>query len=342
MKSFLAWWYQISLPKRDPDITPAGRERTRYARLTSAFSLLILCISLPTTVNTIINRVTQTGPLFGVIGLVCVLSALLFNKLGYNRVAAFLLILYVTLVAGGALLRDPLDPAFVPVFCSLVVTVILAGSLMPPVFALLVALVNCSIILLDVVFQRHTAYYDQMLNTGGASLVAALPIALQIIVGVVIYVIMTNLILTIRRADRAEEIVALQKEVVEYQRRRVQDQQQLEEGIAVIARVASVVADGDLGARIPMRSEGALWQITVPLNNLLNRAQRWKGNSDVLERTLLAMKNISQEMQRARMQRMPVVFRQPTETPLDSLLPEIYHLSQQAYNKTRPRANDGL
>lgn len=342
MKSFLAWWYRISLPKWDPDLTPAERERTRYARLTSAFSLLILCISLPTTVNTIINRVTQTGPIFGVIGFSCVMSAILFNKLGYNRVAAFLLILYVTLVAGGALLRDPLDPAFVPVFCSFVVTIILAGSLMPPIFALLVALMNCIIIILDIVFQQHTAYYDHMLNTGGASLVAALPIALQIIVGVVVYVIMTNLITTIRRADRAEEIVALQKEVMEYQRRRVQEQQQLEERIAVIARVSSAVAGGDLGVRIPMEPEGALWQITVPLNNLLNRVQRWKGNSDVLERTLLAIKNIGQEMQRARIQRAPVVFRQPTETPLDPLLPEIYHLSQQAYNSTRSHLTDGL
>src|ERR1051326_9204270 len=233
MKRFLAWWYQLALPKRDPDITPEDRERTRYARLTSTFSLLILCITLPTAVNTIINDVKQTGPIVAVIGLVCLASSIIANKSGYNRVAAFLLILDTTLLAGGALLRNPLDPAFVPVFCSLVVTIILAGSLMPPGFALVVALMNCIIITLVTRFQIHTTYYDQMVNTGGTSLVFALPIFLQIIVGVVIYVIMSNLITTIRRADRAEEIVALQKEIVEHQRRRVQDQQQLEEGIAM-------------------------------------------------------------------------------------------------------------
>src|SRR5215468_7116810 len=63
MKPFLAWWYQLALPKRDPDITPEDRECTRYARLTSTFSLLILCITLPTAVNTIINDVKQTGPI---------------------------------------------------------------------------------------------------------------------------------------------------------------------------------------------------------------------------------------------------------------------------------------
>ena len=340
MKAFLAWWYQFSLPRRGPDITPAERERARYARLTSMFSLLILCISLPTTVNTVINRVTSTGPIVGIIGLLCVLSALLFNKLGYNRVAAFLLILYTTLVAGGALLRNPLDPAFVPVFCALVVTVLLAGSLMPPVFALLVALMNCVIIILVIIFQHHTSYYDEMIRNGGASLVIALPIALQIIVGVVTYVILSNLIRTIRRADRAEEIVALQKEIVEYQQRRAQEQEQLEEGIAVIAQVYAAVANGDLEARVPLGSENVLWQVAVPLNNLLNRVQRWKGNSDLLERTVQAVRYASQEMQRARAQQAPVVFQHQTGTPLDALLPEVQYLSEQASNARRSRHFD--
>ena len=97
-------------------------------------------------------------------------------------------------------------PAFVPVFCSLVVTVILAGSLMPPIFALLVAVMNCVVIALVSRFQIHTPYYDQMVKNGGITLVLGLPIFLQIIVGVVIYVIMTNLITTIRRADRARRL----------------------------------------------------------------------------------------------------------------------------------------
>jgi hypothetical protein len=340
MKSFFVWWYRISLPQREPDVTPTQRERTRYARLTSAFSLLILCISVPTTVNTIINRVTQTGPLFGVIGLACVISAIICNKLGSNRVAAFLLILYTTLVAGGALIRDPLDPAFVPIFCSLVVTVILAGSLMPPVFALLVALLNCTIIILDTMFQHHTTYYDQMVKSGGGSLVIGLPIALQIIVGVVVYVIMGNLIATIRRADRAEEIVALQKEIVEYQRRRVQEQQQLEEGIAIIAEVYTAVANGNLEARVPLQAESVLWQVAVPLNNLLNRTQHWKRNSDLLEQTLLAIKQVVQELQWARTRHVPVRFAQPTGTPLDSLLPEVYFLSTHTFGSKRTHSTD--
>lgn len=342
MKSFFAWWYRISLPSREPDVTPIERERTRYARLTSAFSLLILCISLPLTINTMINRVTQTGPIFGVIGLLSVLSALACNKMGYNRAAALLLLFYPTLLSVGALQRDPLDPAFVPVFCALVVTVILAGSLLPPVFALLAALVNCGIIVLDTLLQRPTAYYVQMVRTGGGSLVFGLPIILQIIVGVVIFVIMNNLITTIRRADRAEEIVALQKEIVEYQQRRVQEQREIEQGIAYIAQAYSAIANGNLETRVQVAPESALWQVVAPLNTLLNRARHWKANSDQLEKTLTAIQYVHQELQRSRGQRAPAMFPQPTETPIDLLIPEVYLLSQQAYRATRPRASDHL
>jgi hypothetical protein len=339
MKSFLAWWYRFSLPNRAPDVTPAERERTRYARLTSAFSLLILCISVPLTINTAINRVTATGPIFGVIGLTCVLGAIASNKMGFNRVAAFLLILYPTLIAGGALLRDPLDPAFVPVFCALAVTVILAGSLMPPVFALVVALMNCGIIIADAIFQHHTDYYETMIKTGGGSLVLGLPIILQIIVAVVIYVILSNLITTIRRADRAEEIVALQKEIVDFQRRRVEDQQYLEREIATIAQAYSAIANGDLEARAQVAPESALWQVVAPLNTLLNRSQRWKESADQWDKTLLAIRYVRQELQRARNQRTPPTFPNPTETPVDLLIPEVYALSQQAYRATRPQSD---
>ncbi|HEU5369853.1 MAG TPA: hypothetical protein VFU69_15380, partial [Ktedonobacterales bacterium] len=241
--------------------------------------------------------------------------------------------------AGGALLRDPLDPAFVPIFCALAVTVILAGSLMPPIFALVVALMNCGIIIADAIFQHHTDYYESMIKTGGGSLVLGLPIILQIIVAVVIYVILSNLITTIRRADRAEEIVALQKEIVDFQRRRVEDQQHLEREIATIAQAYAAIANGDLEARAQVAPESALWQVVAPLNTLLNRAQRWRESADQWDKTLLAIRYVRQELQRARSQRTPPTFPNPTETPVDLLIPEVYALSQQAYRGTRPQSD---
>ncbi len=110
----------------------------------------------------------------------CILLSLACNKLGFNIAAALLLILNVNIDAVGNLLTNPLDPVFVPALCTLVVTVVLAGSLMPPVYSLLVGLLNCFIIVFISFYQQHTSAYDQWLSVGYGSLLIAVPIALQI------------------------------------------------------------------------------------------------------------------------------------------------------------------
>jgi HAMP domain-containing protein len=340
MKSLLVWWYRFSLPQRGPDITPAERERTRYARLTSAFSLVIFFLSLLTAVYGVFTSINPAAPIIEVTAFVCVLISLVCNKLGFNVAAALLLLANTTIDAVGNLLTNPLDPVFVPILCALVVTVVLAGSLMPPIYALVVAGLNCLVIILLAIYQQHTPTYDQWLSVGYGSILIALPIALQLIVGIVTYVILGNLIATIRRADRAEEIVALQKEIVDYQRRRNEEREQLEAGIAAMAEVYAAIANGNLDARVPVRSESVLWQVAAPLNTLLSRAQQWKKQADQWERTLHAIKYVHQELQQGRRQRVPVLFRQPTETPIDLLLPEVSALSQQAYKSTQPRPFD--
>ncbi|HEY7127237.1 MAG TPA: hypothetical protein VH540_25110 [Ktedonobacterales bacterium] len=340
MKSLLAWWYRFSLPKRGPDTTPTERERTRYARLTSAFSPVIFLLTLLTAVYGVLTSINPIAPVIEVSAFGAVVIALICNKLGWNVVAALLLLSSTTINGVGNLVTNPLDPVFVPILCVFVVTVVLAGSLMPPVYALVVAGLNCLVIILVSIYQPHTPAYDHWLSIGYGSLMIAVPIGLQLLVGIVTYVILSNLIATIRRADRAEEIVALQKEIVDYQRRRNEEREQLEAGIASMAEVYTAIANGDLEARVLVRPESVLWQVAVPLNNLLSRAQQWKKYADQWDRTLHAIRYVHQQLQQGRRQRVPVVFQQPTETPVDLLLPEVSVLSQQAYRSTHPRPFD--
>lgn len=341
MKSFLAWWYRVSLPKRGPDTTPAERERTRYARLTSAFSLVIFILGTVTVVYGVLTSINPAAPIIEVGAYICVLIALACNKLGFNVAAALFLLLNINIDSVGNLLTNQLDPVFISALCTLVISVVLAGSLMPPIYSLLVAALNCGIIIFITAHQPHTLAYDHWISVGYGSLLVALPIVLQIIVAVVTYAIMNNLITTIRRADRAEEIVALQKEIVEFQRHRSAEREQLEQGIQMIARAYSSIANGDLEARVQVPPESALWQVVAPLNTLLNRAQHWKQNSDQWEKTLLAIRYVRQELQRARAQQTTATFPQPTETPVDLLIPEVYLLSQQAHRGT-PHRSDHL
>ncbi|MBA2284384.1 MAG: hypothetical protein H0W02_02770, partial [Ktedonobacteraceae bacterium] len=329
MKRLLNWWFRLSLPQREPDTTPAGRERTRYARLTSGFTLLILItsiLSLPLSLNTV------TGPLTSILAFVSlgvILISLGCNKAGLNIVAAALVVLNSIIQVTNAMATNPLDPSVMPVLDLLAIAVILAGALMPPVAALVAGALNSVIIVLILTFQQHTASYDQALRTGEFAItVIMIPLMLQIIVAIITYVIMHNLQLALRRADRAEEIAALQKDLTQHERARAREQQSLAEGIAVIEQVHTAVANGNLDARVPLQTEHVLWQIAVPLNNLLNRLQQWKWNADQFERTRLAINYAVKELQRARIQQTPVLFQQQTGTPIDPLLAEMNHLAE--------------
>lgn len=329
MKSFFAWWYRFSLPKRGPDTSPAERERTRYARLTSIFTLMIFILSTLLTPWSFYKFYTPLVPIIAVVSWALVVTALVLNKLGWNIAAAASLVLSTILASAGNMVVNPLDPTLLPIFADLVIPVILAGALMPPVAALVTGGFNSVFIIAVVSLQQHTPAYDQMLQLGRASVAIALPLTIQVIVSVVTYVIMRNLITTIRRADRAEEIVALQTEIAEFERSRAEEKQQLEEGIAVLAQVHAEIARGNLHARVPLRAEHVLWQVAVPLNNLLNRLQQWKNGAEQMDRTRAAINNTIYGLQEGRKSRRTVYFQEATRTPLDPLLPEINYLSMQ-------------
>ena len=329
MKAFLSWWYRVSLPGRKTiDTSPAKREKTRYARLTTAFTLLLLILTALLTPWSFIKVINPAAPLIASLGLAAVVGAVICNKLGLNIVAASMIILSTIINVTGTMITNPLDPAFIPVLSALVIPVIMAGALMPPAAALIDGAVNSVIIILIFLLQKHTPAYDQMLRLGLASISLALPITLQIIVAVVTYVIMNNLISTIRRADRAEEIVALQSEIREFERKQASDQEQLAKGIAIIAQVHAEVAGGNFATRVPLSSEHVLWQIAVPLNNLLGRVQQWKGQADQMEQTQAALTYAVQELQEKRRFQQAIFFQRRTGTPVDPLLAEINYLSE--------------
>lgn len=329
MKAFLTWWYRVSLPpKNTVDTSPAQREKTRYARLTTVFTLLLFVLTVLLAPWSFIDSHNPVAPFISLASVVAITMALIFNRMGWSTTAASMVVLSTMINILGTMITNPLDPTLVPIFSALVIPVILAGSLMPPVAALIGGLLNSVIILLIVLLQKHTPAFDESVRLGLTSVSVALPIVTQIVVAVVTYVIMTNLLTTIRRADRAEEIVSLQSEISEFERKQASDQEQLEKGIALIAQVHADVAAGNLTTRVPLGSEHVLWQIAVPLNNLLNRVQQWKGQADQSEHTEAAIAYAVREMQEKRSSQQNAFFRQRTGTSVDPLLIEINYLSE--------------
>ena len=79
--------------------------------------------------------------------------------------------------------------------------------------------------------------------------------------------------IAILRADRAEEIAALEQREIKRQQREIEDKQQLDMGIQQILQTHVQVANGNFSARAPLSKDNVLWQIAYSLNNLLARLQ---------------------------------------------------------------------
>jgi type II secretory pathway pseudopilin PulG len=328
MRSFFGWWYTVALPNRPPSSTPMEREQERYSRLTAGLLLLIICVFLPLSIIMIFFSKTSPSARPSALGIVFLLTiAWLAGRLARQRLSASCIIACTFVALMGPLLTDPLTAALVPLFSIFTISIILAGALMPPVAALVTGGISCLAIGLVAIFSLNTAAYNQgsdmhyqAINT--VSIAIFLPIVVQIVVSIIVYVIMDNLLKVIRRADRAEEIVALQTEIADHEEDRYREQQQLEDGLEKIAAAHARIANGDYQARVSLNEGDVLWSIAVPLNNLLNRLQTWKNDADTLRITNQAAGYIAEQIRTihrsGQARDLPL-----TKTPLDPVIVEV-------------------
>ncbi|EFH84230.1 hypothetical protein [Ktedonobacter racemifer] len=159
----------------------------------------------------------------------------------------------------------------------------------------------------------------------------------------VTYVIMRNLINTIHRADRAEEIVSLQQELALHVRTQVQQKQQLEEGFQKIAETHARISNGDLSVRVNLSEGHALWNVAGSLNNLLNRMQRMKSDADMLIVTRQAAYQVSSVLHQAVATGTMTNMHLPTTgTPLDPVIIELNNVARNATSHSQSRYGSTL
>ncbi|MBV9711262.1 MAG: hypothetical protein JO011_10160 [Ktedonobacteraceae bacterium] len=342
MKKFFNWWYTISLPRRPLAETPMQREQERYARLTAGLLVLIIAIFLPLMPIMLFFSPNSPSARPDGIGFICLLTiSWISGRLGRQRFSAICIIACTFLSVTGPLISHPLDSFLVPLFSVFTISIILAGSLMPPAAALITGLISCLFICLVALVSLNPEVYNQgnqihyqAVNT--VAIAVILPIVIQITVAVIVYVIMRNLLITIRRADRAEEIVALQTTIVEHERERLREQKQLEDALEKIAEVHARIANGDYQARVSLSEGDVFWSIAIPLNNLLNRIQVWKNDSDMLHMTYRAARYIAEQIrvsfQHEQRRDLPL-----TKTPLDPVIVEVNKIiADQPSRSSRP------
>ncbi|HKB46492.1 MAG TPA: hypothetical protein VKC57_02275, partial [Ktedonobacterales bacterium] len=308
-------------------------ERARRSRLASWIILGLFVADAALLPLGIGDTGSEAAVLILALGLV---SATVLNHAGQVGFAGALIALLITAGAIGAVVSYPagLTLDALPAFDLMAVSVLVAASLLPRRAAFIVAAINIALITTDFVTQPHAADLKHELAdatlypspTVATIALLARPIALQIILSVVAYLWVRGTDDAIRRADRAEEIAALEHKIAEQKR-------QLDYGVQQILQTHIRAANGDFGARAPLGQDNALWQISSSLNNLLARLQR-AGNAEYrLQRTEEELQRLAAALQDAQSGRRPI-WPAPSGTSVDPIIEIITGSSRRSPMRT--------
>lgn len=298
----LAWWYQKVAPQEPQNSTPQDRERVRAGRLSSIILLIMLCFGLVQIPNALTSSNQYFLPIL-LVAIVFVLGAFVFNRRGYVTGVGIALVVVVEATFILVILTGkPMTPSTLTTFYLIVVTELIAVSLLPAKSVFLVAFCNAAFTCGAIFFKAHTS---TLVLVSPANYYNALgsPLALQIIVALVMYLWAQGARLAIERAER---VAALESALAERDREVAEQKRQLEWGIQQILQTHIQVANGDFTVRAPLARENVLWQVAHGLNNLLSRLQRFTQFEQELQRTESEATRLVEAVRRAKATRRPI------------------------------------
>jgi hypothetical protein len=336
------WLFISAPPEVPPDAPLAKREAVRRGRVASIvlfFVILLVILPLPSAIG---NPFLLTTLL-----LVIVLDsiALLVNRSGRTTTAGIMVVIGIEIGLMTSILTIPggIAPSNLPLFDLLVQALCVSVSLLAPQTVFLVAVINSIFIVLTLFNGPVTPELYHLVRTD-TNRILVQPITLQVIVAIVTFVWANSANSAIKRADRAEEIEALQQRELEQQQRDLDQKQQIEYGIEQILKTHIKIANGDFTARAPLAQDNILWQIARSLNNLLARLQGYNqmaidlrnaqqeianyhvinGNADnaqrELQRTREAAARLMEALKAARNSQTPVAIPPASGTVIDEVV----------------------
>lgn len=278
----MTWWLNVSAPPRRVYLpNPSERERIRRAEITgymiatvTVFFLLVL-----------LNGRTDPSTIQALIVMASVLViATVLNRTGertpwQTAMAGFLVpaLLLVLLMVTIVQAQGGLRLIWLPTYDLLALPILVAsvnGTWRSP---WLFFVASVAFIVGDFLLQPHAlinavgatnfddiAYETSLVGVWG---MINRPIGLCLAAAIAGSISAYSVERALRRAERAEEVAALEHTLAEQKR-------QLDVGIQQILQTHVRAANGDYSARAPLSQDNVLWQIANALNTLLTRLQR--------------------------------------------------------------------
>jgi hypothetical protein len=264
---------------------PDAREQTRRQQIVGVVLLVIVLFQLINLPGALMSRsAMDIGTVF--LGLALCAAAAVFNRYGQATIVSLLLIAVVDLGCGLMLLTSPmgLDVGDLPVFDVLLVSELIAVSLLPAISVFYVGFANVLFIVLVLAFLPHTPALSMVLESNMGYGAVVQPISLQIVVAVIAYFWVRSALRNAARADRAEEIAQLQQREAELQRRDAERTRQLDLGSQHLLDVLVRAANGDSSVRANLSAANELWRVGGAVNLLLSRLRRSSQGADEIRR----------------------------------------------------------
>jgi hypothetical protein len=281
----LHWWYRISSPP-EPDASASFQERELFRRgrtgsQISVYLFLLIFISYPAALagsNSLLIAIL-TANLFVLV------IALGLNRLKMVNIAGILVVLSVIASPIANILTTPggVNTSALPIFGLLVLPLMCAASFLPPAWVFVVAAGNCLFTLYALSLMPSSGELHEVLKLAFPGIFTPIILS-QAIVAIVAFLWVRGAKLAILRADRAEEIAALEQREIEQQQLQIEQKQQLDVDIQLILQTHVEVANGNFAARAPLGKENILWRIAYSLNNLLARLQGYSQMQDQYKR----------------------------------------------------------
>ena len=247
------------------------------------------------------------------------LGVLAFNRRGWVYLAGSLLVLLFDSAILGYMLSSPLGLTMgqLPNYDMLAIGVVISATVLPQPAAFVIAFFNAGLIVADYLVQPHNVniVHDALLYPSVTNQTISLvvrPIALGFILAVVASLWVRSMEQAILRADRAEELAALQ-------RRERERTVALEEGVRYVHQTLDQWTRGDLRWRVPVMPVEVLEQVRVDLNLFIGQFEVARHGDFLWHRVQEETQHLIRAIERW-VSGSPVAWPAPSGMPLDQVV----------------------
>lgn len=299
MESLFGWWYRFTTPPRVAATASfAKREADRRARLLSTLTLFLLGVAVIFLPLELFGQ-RPAEALNTIVAVSLLVGALLANRTGRTVLAALIIFAIAQIGMISLILLTPFSPGVLQLYDTLVLTELVAVSLLPTRSIFVAATINSVFIALHLLYAPRTPLMEQILKADLSQSLAR-PIALQFFVAVVVALWVYSAAKSQERANRAEMVAALEHTIAEQNQTAQQEKQELEASIEQIVQVHTDAVNGQVIARIPYPPAKILWPLVGVVNSLWIRLQRAQQNENELLQLRQHARRTENELQQLR------------------------------------------